>query len=88
VISDIRIKSSESDIISDIEINFCLISDIRYPTSTFVNPCSAVVSCQILVIEVVGSPPERQMMGQINLLGSLENDVPIMDNGISDIDLV
>jgi hypothetical protein len=65
-----------------------LLSDIRYPTSTFVNPCSAVVSCQILVMEVVGSKPERQLMGQINLLGSLGNDVPIIDLGISDVDLV
>jgi hypothetical protein len=45
VISDIGLKSAESYIISDIGINFCPIFDIRYPSTKFVNPDSAVVRC-------------------------------------------
>ncbi len=51
-----------------------LLSDIRYPTSTFVNPRSVVVSCQIIVMKVVRSKLGRKMKCQINLLGSLGND--------------
>jgi hypothetical protein len=64
------------------------LSDIQYPTSTFVNPRSAVVSCQIFVMKDVGLKPERKMVCQIILLGSLRNDLSILDIGISDIDLV
>ncbi len=65
-----------------------LLTDIRYPTILFVNSCSAVVGCQIFVMKVLSSNPERNMMSQINLLGSLGNDLSILDIGISDIYLV
>ncbi len=86
--SDIGLKSAESDIISDIGINFCPISDIRYPTSTSVYPRSAVVDCQIHVMKVISSKSERKSISQFNLLGTLGNDSSILDIGISDIDLV
>ncbi len=86
--SDIGLKSSKSDIISDIGINFCPISDIRYPTLLYGNPCSAVVSCLVLVMKVVSSKPVRKLICQLNLLGSTGNYFSILDIGISDIDLI
>jgi hypothetical protein len=54
---DIGLKSAESDIISDIGINFCPISDIRLPK--FENSGSAVVRRQILNMKTEGSRPVR-----------------------------
>ncbi len=65
-----------------------LLSDIRYPTLTLENPRSAVLSFQILVLKVVGSQAERKIVCKIILLGSLGNDLSILDIGISDTDLV
>ncbi len=65
-----------------------LLSHIRYPTLLLGNPCSAVVSCLILVMKVVSSNSVRKLMCQLNLLVSKGNDLSIMDIGISDIDLV
>jgi hypothetical protein len=54
----------------------------------FVNPRSAAVRCQILLMKVVGTKPERKMMCQNTLLGTLGDDLSILDIGIYDIDLV
>jgi hypothetical protein len=83
--SDIGLKSSKSDIISDIGINFCPISNIQLH---YGNPRSAVVSCLVFVMKVVSSKPVRRMMCQLNLLGSTGKYFLILDIGISDIDLV
>ncbi len=83
--SDIGMKSTESDIISDIGIKFG-----GYPISKkkYLIPCSAVVRCQLLCLKVEGSKPKRKMKCQIILLGSLGNDLSILDIGMYDIDLV
>jgi hypothetical protein len=65
-----------------------LLSDIRYPTSIFGNPRSAVVCWQILVMKVVSLKPVWKMKCLFNLLGSIGNDLSILDIEIFDIDLV
>ncbi len=52
--SDIGLKCLESDIISDIGINFFPISYV-YPTSIFANPRSAMVRRLIIDMMIVGS---------------------------------
>jgi hypothetical protein len=82
--SDIGLKSAESNIISDIGINFCL-----YPISD-TNLCKSLLrSVKLPDTCHEGCEFEnRKMMCQINLLGSLGNDWSILDIGISNIDLV
>ncbi len=64
-----------------------LLCDIRYPTSTFVYPGSAVVVCQVR-LEGPEFETRAEMISQFNLQGSLGNNPSILDIGISDIDLV
>jgi hypothetical protein len=85
---NVRYRTEERRVRHYIGYRNKLLSDIRYPTLTFVNPCSAVVSCRIFGMKVVGSKPERKLIWKINLLGTLGNVLLILDIGISDIDLV
>ncbi len=83
---NVRYRTEERRVRHNIEYRNKLLSDIRYPT--FIIPRSAVVSYQTIVRKVVGLKPGRKIMRHIFLLGSLGNDLSILDIGISDIDLV
>jgi hypothetical protein len=85
---NVRYRTEELKVRHYIGYRNKLLSNIRHSTSTFGNPRSAVVSCQILVTKVISSKPVRKMMCQFNLLWSIGNDLSILDIGISDIDLV
>ncbi len=57
-----------------------LLSDIRYPTSIFVNPRSAVVWCLNIDIQTVGSIQESWIIIDRIFLGSIGNDLSIFTN--------
>ncbi len=52
---NVRYRTEERRVRHYIGYQNKLLSDIRYPTFTFVNPCSAVESCRIFVMKVMGS---------------------------------
>ncbi len=81
--SDIRLNSTESDILSDIGINFCPISD-----NEICKFRSAVVRSYEHNIKAVSSISVRKYMFSSIFLRSLWNDLSILYIGISDIDLV
>jgi hypothetical protein len=84
----VRYRTEELNVRHYIGYRNKLLSNIRYPTLLFGNPRSAVVSCLPLLMKVVNSKPVRKIMYQVYLLGSIGNDLSILDIGISDIDLV
>jgi hypothetical protein len=82
---NVRYRTEERRVRNYIGYRNKLLSDIQYPN---INLCSAVVSCQMLGMEVRRSKPVRKLMGLIILLGSIGKKWSILDIGISDIDLV
>ncbi len=85
---NVRYRTEELKVRHYIGYRNKLLSDIRYPTSILGNPRNAVISCQILIMKVESSKSVRRMKRQFNLLGSIGNDLSILDIWISDIDLV
>ncbi len=70
---NVRYRTEEHRVRHYIGYRNNLFSDIRYPTSMFVNLYSEVVSCLVLFMKVVGSKPKRTIMGQNNLLEMIIN---------------
>ncbi len=85
---NVRYRTEERKVWHYIGYRNKLLSDIQYPTLTFENPSSSVVSCQTLVRKIVSSQPENTIMSWFFTGVIIGNDWSILDTGISDIDLV